>query len=266
MINPEKVTQVIVIDYSAKHYPFFELFVSAGPNYDHSSNQCFYTEDEDLIQIAKSKLISLDCREFLEQHLDKVYYLSDAIAKFGKIHSDEMERAVYNAADKSVTLFTPKSTQYNRKVFSNKDDGQFASWIVESEKILATTAEADLIKHTVSVFAFKYCRIYRNYAKQFDRYIQLHDLDIRDNPATPSVLKLIDAINKNKHVLLADMVLDNSRAYLGVNGQKYELYCTDNDYCCKLSADTILRASSCDELVAKLGMTFMQKRLVSVGH
>lgn len=266
MINPEKVTQVIVIDYSAKHYPFFELFVSAGPNYDRSSNQCFYTEDEDLIKEAQNKLTSSERQEFLKQHLDKVYYLSDAIAKFGQIHSDEMERAVYNAADKSITLFTLKSTQYIRKVFSKKDDGQFASWIVESEKILATTAETDLIKHTVSVFAFKYCRVYRNYAKQFDRYIQLHDLDVRDNPAAPSILKLIDAINKNKHILLADMVLDKGRAYLGVTGQKYELYCTDTDYCCKLSADAILSASSCDELVAQLGMTFMQKRLVSVGY
>lgn len=267
MIKPEKVTQVIVIDYSAKGYPLFELFVSAGPTHDYSSNKCFYSEDESLIEAAKEALLSDKSRQdFLTQHMDKVYAVRDVLNKYGQIHWDEMERAVYSAANKSFTIFTTKANRYARKVFSAKNEEAFLGWMTESQKILATTDAAELVVHTVSVSAFKNSRIYRNYPKQFDQYVNLHNLDVRPEAKMPSMLKLIDAIHKNKHVINGELSFDNKTVYLSIAGAKYEIFCTNSEYGCEIDRDFSITGSTCDELISKIALFFLNKRLISVGY
>lgn len=267
MIDPKRVTQIIVIDYSAKGYPFFELFVSGGRDFDRSSGQCFYTEDENQLILAETQLrAERTVVDFLNSHPNDIYTLAEATRAFGQIHWDELGRVVYNAAEKTFTVFTTKAEQYSRKIFADKNEEAFASWMLESERVLASTPAENLICHKVSVLAFKNSRMYRCYRGHFDQYVSLYDLDVRQDDTMPSILKLIDAISKNKHVLNVSLIFEAKKVLLGVSGFKYELRCTEQEYCCDVRQDLTITGKTCDEFINKIATQFLQQRLISVGY
>lgn len=175
MFNAEKVTHVIVSDYSARYYPFFGLYAQDNSLYrdrfDFTCHYCFYTEDEALLQEASTKLFSPERLQFLIDNADCIYPEHVAIEKFGKIYTDPMQYAVYEDKSSSVVIFAQAGQSNENSTFIAKTQQEFSLWMQRSKQIYEKREEDAINSQQMSLTAFKYSRMYRNYSQQFDRCI-----------------------------------------------------------------------------------------------
>lgn len=175
MFNAEKVTHVIVSDYSAKYYPFFGLYAQDNSLYrdrfDFTCYYCFYTGDEALLQEASIKLFSSERLQFLIDNAECIYPEHVAIEKFGKIYTDPMQYAVYDDKINSVVIFSQASQSNENSTFTAKTQQEFSFWMQRAKQMYENREENALKAQPISLTAFKYSRMYRNYSQQFDRYI-----------------------------------------------------------------------------------------------
>lgn len=184
-----KVTQVLVIDRSAKGLPFFELMVSAqDPNFDCSSHYVFYTEDLCLLNQAKAAFGDKNLTiEFLTQNKDSVFKLQDAKTKFGTLVEWDLFdfKFFVDKENKSVVLFTalqntkPFVTLPARFRGLTERDPQrkivFNEFCHQNQLDFENMSEQErntALKHNISLEAFKDLALYKRYFAEFNAYFK----------------------------------------------------------------------------------------------